>query len=203
MSELAESERAEAAPVQEPAPKPKHRRRIIIFCVVSLINVVLLVLLLTQLLTPASNVASDPLIGHSAPNFTLTALHPDGSQSKLSLADFKGKPVLLNFWATWCAPCKEELPLLEKTWKQEQAQGRDVVFLGLDFQEGSSDAASFVRLYGISYQILLDTDGTATLQYGITGLPQTVFINRQGVVVSKVPGELSTKTLASGLQSIL
>ncbi|HEU5370221.1 MAG TPA: TlpA disulfide reductase family protein [Ktedonobacterales bacterium] len=203
MSELAESERAEAAPAQAPAQKPKRRRRIIIFCVVSLVNVGLLVVLLSQLLTPASNVATDPLVGHPAPNFSLAALHPGGSQSMLSLADFKGKPVLLNFWATWCAPCKEELPLLEKTWKQEQAQGKDVVFLGLDFQEGSSNAASFVRLYGISYQILLDTDGAATLKYGITGLPQTVFINRQGVVVSKVPGELTAKTLASGLQSIL
>jgi cytochrome c biogenesis protein CcmG/thiol:disulfide interchange protein DsbE len=203
MSELAESEHAEAAPVQEPAQKPKRRRRIIIFCVVSLVNVGLLVLLLTQLLTPASNTVTDPLVGHPAPNFTLSVLHPDGSRGTLSLADFKGKPVLLNFWATWCAPCKEELPLLEKTWKQKQAQGRDVVFMGLDFQEASGDAENFVHLYGISYQILLDTDGAATLKYGITGLPQTLFINRQGVVVSKVPGELTAKTLASGLQAIL
>ena len=203
MSELAESEHTEAAPVQEPAQKPKRRRRIIIFCVVSLVNVGLLVLLLTQLLTPTSNVVTDPLVGHPAPSFTLSVLHPDGSQGTLSLADFKGKPILLNFWATWCAPCKEELPLLEKTWKQEQAQGKDVVFLGLDFQEAGGDAENFIHLYGISYQILLDTDGAATLKYGITGLPQTVFINRQGVVVGKVPGELTSKTLASGLQAIL
>jgi cytochrome c biogenesis protein CcmG/thiol:disulfide interchange protein DsbE len=203
MSELAESERAEATPVQAPAQKPGRRRRIIIFCVVSLVNVGLLALLLSQLLTPASHVATDPLVGHAAPNFSLTALHPGGSQGTLSLADFKGKPVVLNFWATWCAPCKEELPLLEKTWQQEQAQGKDVVFLGVDFQEAGSDAANFVQQYGISYQILLDTDGAATLKYGITGLPQTVFINRQGVVVSKVPGELTARTLVSGLQAIL
>jgi cytochrome c biogenesis protein CcmG/thiol:disulfide interchange protein DsbE len=203
MSELAASERAEAAPVQAPAQKPKRRRRIIIFCVVSLVNVGLLALLLSQLLTPASKVATDPLVGHAAPNFTLTVLHPDGSQGTLSPADFKGKPVVLNFWATWCAPCKEELPLLEKTWQQEQAQGKDVVFLGVDFQEASNDAANFIQQYDISYQILLDTDGAATLKYGITGLPQTVFINRQSMVVSKVPGELTAKTLASGLQAIL
>jgi cytochrome c biogenesis protein CcmG/thiol:disulfide interchange protein DsbE len=203
MSELAESERAETAPVQAAVRKPGRRRKVMLFCVVSLVNVGILVLLLTQLLTPASKAVTDPLVGHPAPNFSLAMLRPQGSQRVLSLADFQGKPVVLNFWASWCAPCKEEMPLLQRAWQQEQAQGKDVVFLGIDFQEAGSDAESFLQLHTITYPVVLDTDGAVAMKYGITGLPQTIFINRHGTVVSKVPGELTSKTLSSNLQAIL
>jgi cytochrome c biogenesis protein CcmG/thiol:disulfide interchange protein DsbE len=200
-------EAAEQEPVQEPVPKPvekkKQGRKILLFCGISLVNVGLLVLLLTQLLTPAKVAATDPLVGRPAPNFSLAMLTPQHSQSVLSLAELKGKPIVLNFWASWCAPCKEEMPLLEQTWQQLQAQEKDVVFLGIDFQEPGSTAASFLQLHNITYPIVLDTDGAVTLKYGITGLPQTVFITRQGTVASRVPGELTAQTLAHALQSIL
>ena len=147
------SEVVENAPVQESVRKNKRRRRIVIFCVVSLLNVGLLALILTQLLTPATNSVSDPLVGHPAPDFSLVMLHSDNGKSALSLSNFKGKPVILNFWATWCQPCKEELPLLENAWKQMQAQKKDIVFLGIDFQESNSDATSFLQLYGITYLV--------------------------------------------------
>lgn len=204
MSELAESGHTESAPLQAPVRKQRSRRRVFIFCLASLVNIGLLAFILTQLLTPASPTApADPLVGHAAPAFTLTLLHPAGGQSTLSLADLKGKPVVLNFWASWCAPCKEEMPLLEQTWKQMQARGKDVVFLGVDFQESSGDAASFLQAHAISYQIGLDTDGAVALKYDITALPQTVFINRQDVVASRIPGELTSKTLTSSLNQIL
>src|SRR5712691_6732464 len=120
------SELVENAPVQESVRKNKRRRRIVIFCVVSLLNVGLLALILTQLLTPAPNSGSDPFVGHPAPDFSLAMLRPDTGKSTLSLSNFKGKPVVLNFWASWCDPCKEESPLLESAWKQAKAQGKDV-----------------------------------------------------------------------------
>src|SRR5712691_11196116 len=120
------SELVENAPVQESVRKNKRRRRIVIFCVVSLINVGLLALILTQLLTPAPNSVSDPLVGHPAPDFSLALLRPENGKSALSLSNFKGKAVVLNFWASWCQPCKEELPLLENAWKQMQAQKKDI-----------------------------------------------------------------------------
>ena len=204
MSELAESGHLEQAPLQAPVRKQWSRRRVVVFGVVSLVNIGLLAFIVTQLLTPASTTTpADPLVGHPAPAFTLTLLRPDGSQNTLSLADLKGKAVVLNFWASWCAPCKEEMPLLEQTWKQMQAQGKDVVFLGVDFQESSSAAASFLQQHDISYQIGLDTDGAVAQKYDITSLPQTVFINRQGTVASRIPGELTSKTLTSGLDLIL
>ena len=200
MSELAEPGNGL---VQEPAGKNKRRRKILIFCVVSLLNVGLLVLLLTQLLTPASHSVSDPLIGHAAPNFSLAMLLPPNKKSTLSLANFKGKPIVLNFWASWCDPCKEEAPLLENTWKHLQAQGKEVIFLGIDFQDSSNNGLSFLQLNGITYSNALDASGSVANIYGITGLPQTIFINQHGIVISREPRELTAQALSSNLQLIL
>src|SRR5256886_7491425 len=100
------------------------RRRVIIILVVGLVNLALLVLLGSQLLTPAqhqSNAGISPLIGHPAPDFTLAVLSAHaGAASNMRLADLKGKPIVLNFWASWCVPCQHEAPLLEATWKRVQ-----------------------------------------------------------------------------------
>src|SRR5690348_15433685 len=101
MSEHVESGLAEQAPVQQPPSEKKGKRRIIIFCIVSLVNVGLLVLLVTQLLTPTTHTATDPLIGHPAPDFSLALLQPSDGQTTLALANMKGKPIVLNFWASW------------------------------------------------------------------------------------------------------
>jgi cytochrome c biogenesis protein CcmG, thiol:disulfide interchange protein DsbE len=196
-------ELAENASVEESVLKNKRKRRIVIFCVVSLLNVGLLALILTQLLTPATHSVSDPLVGHTAPNFSLVMLHSDSGKNVLSLSNFKGKPIVLNFWASWCQPCKEELPLLENAWKQMQAQKKDIVFLGIDFQESSSDAMSFLQQHGITYLAGLDTDGSIAYKYGVTSLPQTIFIDRDGTVTSREPRELTDQELSRNLQSIL
>lgn len=191
-------------PVQAPVPKNRRRRRILIFCVVSLLNVGLLAFLLSQLLTPAPKTSlSDPLIGHAAPDFTLAMLGSSSGKSALSLSDFKGKSVVLNFWASWCAPCKDELPLLESTWKRMRAQGKDVVFLGIDYQESSSTATSFLQQNSISYPTVLDANGSVALKYGITSLPDTIFIDHNGTVISKVSREITAQALSSNLQLIL
>jgi cytochrome c biogenesis protein CcmG, thiol:disulfide interchange protein DsbE len=191
------------APVPESVRNNKRRRRILIFCVVSLLNVGLLALILTQLLTPAQNSKSDPLVGHPAPDFSLAMLRLDNGKSALSLSNFKGKPVVLNFWASWCAPCKEEVPLLESTWKQVQARGKDVVILGIDFQDSNNNSLSFLQLYSITYPTVLDADGSVASKYGVTSLPQTIFINRNGMVTSREPRELTAQVLSSNLQLIM
>ncbi|HEY6540046.1 MAG TPA: TlpA family protein disulfide reductase [Ktedonobacteraceae bacterium] len=171
--------------------------------VVILVNAALLAFLLTQLLTPATTPASDPIVGHPAQGFSLAVLGPATGKGLLSLSDFKGKAIVLNFWASWCAPCKEELPLLESTWKGMQAQGKDVIFLGIDYQESNSAAASFLQQNGVTYPAVLDASGSVASKYGITSLPDTFFINRNGTVVSKALRELTSQTLASNLQLIL
>jgi cytochrome c biogenesis protein CcmG/thiol:disulfide interchange protein DsbE len=198
------SDLAENAPMQEEqGRKSQSRRKMLIIWGVSLFNVGLLALLLTQLLTPASHPVSNSLIGHAAPDFSLVALRSQSGKSTLSLADFKGRPVVLNFWASWCEPCKEEAPLLESTWEQMQAQGKDVVFLGVDYQEASNNAIRFLQSYNITYAAVSDAHGTVATKYDVAALPQTVFINRNGVVVSKVPGQLTDRLLSSNLQRII
>jgi cytochrome c biogenesis protein CcmG, thiol:disulfide interchange protein DsbE len=187
---------------KEESKKPLRKRRTIIFLVVSLVNVGLLTVILVALLTPARNgsQANDPLIGHPAPNFTLAALNP-GSQGLISLSDFKGKAVVLNVWSSTCAPCSEEAPLLKQQW--QQVRDRGVVFLGIDFQDSQSGAQKFLQQYAVTYPNVSDMTGKTTLDYDVVGMPETLFINRQGIVISRVIGQLTPQALQSNLQAIL
>ena len=194
---------------QIPGPKRKasRKRSITIFTLVTLLNAAVLAFLWTQMLTPAQNAtqglsqtnATDPLIGHPAPNFTLDALnlHPG---APISLANFKGKPIVLNVWNSTCLPCMDEAHLLQSLWQRVKPQG--VVFIGIDFQDVKSDGFSFLKKYGVTYPNVLDASGSTAISYGVTATPETLFINRQGVVVSRVISELTEQTFQSNLQLI-
>lgn len=199
-------EGAEAS-IHQPARKSNRKRSIIIFTVVSLLNVGLLALLWTQLLTPARPnttqgpaPATDPLIGAAAPNFTLPDLKDQSGQS-ISLASFKGRPVVINFWSSSCAPCKDEAPLLETQWQRTKGQG--VVFLGIDVIDTRDNGLSFVQQHGTTYSNVIDSSGATLVSYGVTYTPETIFINRVGKVVSAVRMEITSQQLQSGLQAIL
>src|SRR6266852_4874219 len=179
------------------------KRRIVVFLTVSLACVALLALLGSQILAPAqgqANSGSSLLIGHPAPDFTLAALSSRPAPS-VHLASLKGKPVMLNFWASWCVPCQHEAPLLQATWRSVQNQG--IIFLGIDFQDAQNDGLNFLRTYGITYLNVVDSTGATAINYGLSGVPETFFLNRQGMIVSKVIGELTQHTLQSNLQGIL
>ena len=182
--------------------KGSRKRRIIIFTIVSLLNLGLLALLWSQLLTPAQNQASNgdapgPLQGHSAPDFTLAGLGTHGG-STIDLASFKGKAIVLNFWASSCVPCHDEAPMLQTTWQHVQAKG--IVFIGIDFQDARSDGSSFLQKYAISYPNALDADGSTAIHYGVTYTPTTFFINRQGLIVRSIPREMTAQELQTNLQ---
>ena len=204
-NELEIAQEPEQRPVQ--GKKGSRKRSIIIFSAVTLINVALLVFLWTQLLTPAqttphgSNQANtnDPLIGHSAPNFTLEALNVRPNLP-VSLSSYKGKPVVLNVWNSTCVPCMDEAHLLQTFWKKVQPQG--VVMIGIDFQDLKGDGLNFLEKYGITYQNVLDVSGSTAISYGVTATPETLFISRQGIVVSRVISELTEQSFQSNLQLI-
>ena len=179
-------------------------RRLSLFLVISLLNVGFLVLLASQLLTPAQTqrqgTASGPLIGHPAPDFALSRLDTL-SASTLHLAQLKRAPLVINFWASWCDPCKEEAPLLQQTWQQMQPQG--VRFLGVDYEDTQSNARAFLHHYGITYPNVSDTTGSVAIDYGVTGVPETFFVNRHGVIVQKVIGALDQHTLQQAITALL
>lgn len=135
-------------------------------------------------------------IGNTAPDFSLKAL--DGSTVKLS--ELRGKPVMVNFWATWCPPCKEEMPTMEAAYKKAKEQG--IEFLGVDVKEDLAVVEKFVKENGYSWTFLLDQDGYAGRQYQITGIPETFFIDRNGVLQARVIGPMSSTVLESRLAKI-
>src|SRR5437588_8135229 len=158
-----------------------RKRRIVIFVVASLVSVGFLALLGSQLLVPAQNQSdsgASPLVGHPAPDFTLAMLSTHSES--VHLASLRGKPVMLNFWASWCDPCKHEAPLLQATWQRVQSQG--IIFLGIDFEDRQSDGLGFLHTYGITYPNVIDASGTVAINYGVTGVPETFFIDRHGII---------------------
>jgi cytochrome c biogenesis protein CcmG, thiol:disulfide interchange protein DsbE len=194
-----------AGGVSNPPRKRSRKRSVLIFIVVSLLNIGLLALLWTQLLTPAQNsssqnTASDPLIGHTAPGFALPALNETSSQA-ISLANFKGKPVVINFWSSTCQPCKDEMPLLETQWERVQQQG--VVFLGIDVEDTNSDGLAFLHQHGATYTSVIDSGGGTLVSYGVTYTPETIFIDRTGKVISAVRMEITSQQLQDNLQKLL
>lgn len=138
-----------------------------------------------------------PQAGHPAPGLNLPALRG----GRLSLRSLRGKVVVLNFWATWCPPCKSEMPLLQHWYSG--VKGKGVVVLGVDQQEGRKDVASFARQVHVTYPIALDTDGVASAQFDVAGLPTTLVIDRQGIVRSFKPGILDASYLDSQLRIVV
>jgi cytochrome c biogenesis protein CcmG, thiol:disulfide interchange protein DsbE len=122
-----------------------------------------------------------------APGFTLERLDQTGT---LSLSKLQGKAVAVNFWASYCAPCKEESPFLERMWRQNRDRG--FVIVGVDWQDFRSDARSFARRYGLTYPLVYDGPGTTGEPYGLTGLPETFVLDRQGRVVEAFIGGIAS-----------
>jgi cytochrome c biogenesis protein CcmG, thiol:disulfide interchange protein DsbE len=119
-----------------------------------------------------------PKIGGPAPVFTLRRVDATG---KLDLASLRGKPVVLNFWASWCVPCKGEATMLEQAWQQYRKRG--VVFVGVDYHDVTSDARSFLSHHDVTYPSVQDGSGSIADRYGVTGVPETYFIDRRGRLV--------------------
>jgi len=195
----------ESSESSEPTPRrsPSRQTRAIIFAALAIITVGLL---LKGLLTPApaSNAtpgatpgATAPVVGHYAPDITLRDL----SNNPVKLSSLKGKVVALNFWYAACEPCKFEMPALEHTYQQYQAQG--FVVLGVDTVDDPATADTFVHTLGVTYPIVRDVDLRATTLYRITDTPSTFFIDRDGVVRYRVVGTLDAATLHTDVTALL
>lgn len=149
------------------------------------------------LLTSGSKKAGKAAAGEAAPNFTLPNLQ-DGKGS-ISLAAYKGTPVLVNFWATWCVPCKDEMPLLEAA---HAKWGSKVAFIGIDRQDYKPDALAFAQKTRVTYPLAADPDATLDGAYRLRGMPTSVFIDRNGRVVERVTGPVTKSQLDDTLKSL-
>ncbi len=120
----------------------------------------------------------------AAPDFTLPAL----GGGSVSLQAYRGRLVVLNFWATWCAPCQEEMPDLQAIDEKNRARGVTVV--GIDVNEGPGPVADFVGRVKVAYPIALDGDGSVAARYGVSGLPVTLLISPGGLIVTRHNGQI-------------
>ena len=125
---------------------------------------------------------SDLSIGSKAPDFELYDL--DGDAHKLS--DYRGKPVLLNFWATWCGPCRSEMPHLEEVYSEWKDEG--LTFFAVNVGESSTEVIPFMEYYGFNMPVLLDNARTVMRKYGVSGIPTTYFVDEDGIIQNRVVG---------------
>ena len=126
----------------------------------------------------ADELAAGKLV--DAPAFTLDRLDRSG---QLALDDLKGKAVVVNFWASWCIPCRDEAPVLQKTY--ERYRDRGLVVLGVDVNDFKADARRFMKRYGITYPVAYDGKGSTVGKWGVRGFPETFFVDRTGTLVGE------------------
>jgi cytochrome c biogenesis protein CcmG/thiol:disulfide interchange protein DsbE len=193
------------------APKDGWSRRRVVVAVTSALLVGgFIALLVVGLTARGVDTSIDSAIAKGelkeAPDFTLPVLAYGDAVGKqegevLSLSELRGRPVVLNFWASWCDPCKREAPILEGAWRAGRSQG--AVVLGLDVQDLSGNAKAFIEKYGQTYPHVRDKTDDTYRAYGLTGVPETFFIDRAGRVRVHWVGEINAEQVTQGLELIL
>ncbi|MCK8503754.1 MULTISPECIES: TlpA family protein disulfide reductase [Myxococcus] len=136
------------------------------------------------------------LTGKPAPDFVLRSLD---TGEKVSLADLKGRPVVINFWASWCGPCQYEHPVLE--WGQRE-YGSQAVFLGVVFEDSEDNARAFLRRQGYSFPQLIDPRSRMAVSYGVAGVPETYFIDPAGTIRGKHVGPIDPESLTRRIREL-
>jgi len=141
-----------------------------------LTGIIVLLLVLTVSALPGCAVGAGPQVGKAAPEFKLATL--DGKT--VSLRNFRGSPVMLNFWASWCPPCRYEMPFFQQIW--EEWHGKGLVILAVNIGETAATAQKFMDDSGFTFPVLLDSDQDVALNYNIRSIPTTFFLDEAGVI---------------------
>lgn len=148
---------------------------------------------------PAPELRVAPEVGALAPDFILMDLNGD----LVKLSDFRRQPVLINFWASWCAPCRVEMLEIEAAYRQYQEQGFVVVGVNLLFQDSKEGALAFVESSDLTFPVLLDESGEAAAAYRVRAIPSSVFVNGDGVITDIFYGPMTKEIIEDSLVKIL
>ena len=144
--------------------------------------------------------ASDSANATAAPEFTMA----DTEGQTLTLADFRGKPVLLNFWASWCGPCASEMPAIQSAYEQ---YGDQIQFVAVNMTgmggETETSALSLIQQNNYTFPVYFDVDSSAAVAFGVTSIPQTYLIDAEGNIIGGLRGAMSDNVLAEGIQMLL
>jgi len=128
-------------------------------------------------------------VGIPAPDFTV----PDINGKMVSLSDFRGNVVLVNIWATWCPPCVDEMPSMEMLYQKMKGKNFEILAVGID-SLGLEAVAPFMKKYNLTFPALIDSAGTIGKTYGITGVPESFVVDKDGILVKKIIGPLDWAT---------
>jgi cytochrome c biogenesis protein CcmG/thiol:disulfide interchange protein DsbE len=146
--------------------------------------------------SPITGLSGVTRVGQPAPDFTLRLF----DLGEVTLSQLSGTPVVLNFWASWCTPCRDEAPGLERTWRTYRDRG--VTFVGLNLQDSEVEARAYLGEFAVTYPNGQDPDGTITVDYGIIGMPVTFFVNRDGVVERRWVGAIPEWQLVAWVDAL-
>ncbi len=134
-----------------------------------------------------------PEVGRLAPDFTLTDLEGNS----VTLSDFRGTVVFLNFWATWCPPCRAEMPEIEAVYQEYKNQ--DVMVIGIDLLEAENEVRQFVQQGGYGWTFVIDTTGEVANNYGVTAIPTSFFLDKEGIIRAVSIGAMTKRAMESRL----
>ena len=187
------NETTPSTPAPESSPPPRQRRGgVLIIAAVAVIGVLFLVVFYYGILNPSSRRVGSG----AAPEIEFTTY--DGQQIKLS--DYRGKPVVVNFWASWCVPCRDEQALLEEAWREHQGE---VVFLGLDYLDQEPNALAYLKDFDVTYANGPDKGSRAYTAYHVQGVPETFFIDAEGNIQGFYVGPIPAAELEQRLQALI
>jgi cytochrome c biogenesis protein CcmG/thiol:disulfide interchange protein DsbE len=181
--------------------KPIRHRRVIFLALGGIALVAALLSLLAFWPAPAQTPTGGVPIGTGAPDFTLPVYGGGAIGSTMSLAALRGHPAVLNFYSESCQPCLAEVPYLERVYRGFDAGGH-FTLLGINQSDPRDDIRTFGNQYHVTYPLLFDSGGNVNLQYGVTAIPTTYFIDSQGIVRSVVVQPLTPATMKQGLASV-
>ena len=151
--------------------------------------------------SPATGRSGETRIGKPAPDFVMQLLDASPEGGEFRLSDHKGAPVVINFWASWCPPCRQESPGFERLWRRYRDTG--IQFVGVDIQDEVADAEAYVREFGLTFPNGVDPDGAITVEYGVIGLPVTFFIGSSGIVEGRWVGAIPEDKLEEWVNALL